>query len=156
MSKANYRLRNRNAIRRGFKNYGTYAAGVEKVVMVNMARAGLHALLEEHERTDSLMHHSTERNTLAYALSHDGTIVESGYHNGGGDDLPGDALEVATQIASEHSGWCAVILSDLKFGFYNVALEEDLLNAARGDIENAWSGMFESSFLIPGAITKPQ
>ena len=153
----NYKSRNANAIKRGFKNFGSYAAHMEDVVMRNMARDGLFALLREHNLHDEFLNHPQEKDTLAYALAHDGMIIESGYHNGKEDDLPGDALNQARQVASAHKGWCAVILSDMQYGWYSVVLEEDLLNAARGDIEDNYSrSLFgNSEYFIPGAIPKP-
>lgn len=153
--------KNQTSIKRGFEKLKSYAVGKDgkggmaRVVMTNIARDGLRALLYEHDLHESNMAHPSEKNTLAYALSHDGVIIESGYHNGGEGDMPGDALSEAIAIASRGKGWMAVVLSELNFGFYNVALEEDLLNAARGDIESAWSNMFGSDYLVPGAVEKP-
>jgi hypothetical protein len=151
----NNQRKNKSAFKRGFESLRKYADGMSEVVMRNMARDGLNALLYEHDTHESNMHHATEKNTLAYALAHNGVLVESGYHNGGEDDLPGDALENAIKLACEQSGWCAVILSDLNGGWYNVALEEDLLNAARGDIQDNWGGFFGNEYLTPGAVPKP-
>ena len=153
----NYRVRNRNAIKRGFTNLESYGEKMSEVVMQNMARDGLRALLYEHDLHDSFLNHPAEKNTVAYALAHNGSIIESGYHNGGEDDVPGNALQQAEALARTRNGFCAVILSDM-MGWYNFALEEDLLNAARGDIQDNYaSNLFGTrEYFVPGAIPKPQ
>lgn len=153
----NYKVRNRNAIKRGFTNLKSYGEKMSEVVMRNMARDGLHSLLNEHDIHEAYLNHTCEDNTLAYALAHNGAIIESGYHNGGDDELPGDAKAQAEEIARSHNGYCAVILSDM-MGWYKITLEEDLLNAARGDIQDHYgSNLFgKSEYLVPGAIPKPQ
>ncbi len=157
MSNPRYKVRNKNAIERGFKSLKTQADSTENVVMRNIARDLLHQLLRFHDEYDAV-NHQVEENTLAYALAHNGTIVESGFHRGGDkDDLPGDALEQATDVATSNHGWVAVILSDM-MGFYDFPKEEDMLHDTASEIDNRWgTGLHGSSkYLTPGAIQKPE
>lgn len=155
MSRANYKVRNRNAIKRGFEWLGKYEAGICDVYMRNIARDMLTQLLRFHDENDEL-HHKEEKNTLAYALAHDGAVVESGFHNGSEDDLPGRALEIATGILSGTHGWVAVVVSELE-GWYNIADEEDMLHSTASEIQQkSLSSLFGSSeYLTIGAIPKP-
>lgn len=161
MSKPNYRLRNRNAIKRGFSRLSTYAKNTCEAVMVNVARDGLARLIQAHEISDQLFGHEhnwhlDETNTLGYALAHDGVIVESGYHDGGG--WRGGALNMAKDAVSGTKGWVAVILADMQFGHYHYITtphEEDMIHWVAEAVRDDWYGGINSVYIIPGSIPKP-
>ena len=158
MSGPNYRLRNQNAIKRGFSHLATYANNTVRVVATNMAHDGLASLIEVHRLMigghDGHHFHLIEENTLGYAVAHDGVVVETGYHHGSGNEpLPGEAVEMAKIITEGTIGWRVVIISDLLWAHYD-GHEEDMLNTARGVLSDKWNGI-NSIYLIPGAIPKP-
>lgn len=156
MSKANYRTRNKSAIARGFRKLQKDAENTCGVFMRNVARDMLMQLLRFHDEHERL-HHVDEKNTLAYALAHNGTIIENGYHHGGEDDLPGQAMEIAQSIVSGAKGWVAVVVSEMQ-GWYNYADEEDMLHSTASEIQKkSLSSLFGASeYLTVGAIPKPQ
>lgn len=165
MSRANYRLRNRNAIKRGFERLKKTADFTCRNVVVNMGRDGLIQLVDAHrlliDGHDGHHLHLIEENTLGYAVAHDGMIIESGYHNGSGiEPLPGEAMEMARTFLQGLHGWRAVILSDMKWGHYD-GHEEDMLNYAREVLRDKWdggvfgSGKVETVYIIPNSIDKP-
>lgn len=163
----NYKIRNRNTIERAFKNLSSREESLCEVIMRNVARDGLNELIEKHELSSTLFGHTHSRhleeiNTLAYALSHEGRVVESGYHKGpGNDDLPGDAENKARRIAGDGSGWVAVILADMEnlwyhFEYTGVPHEEDMLLWSEENIRNKLLSGKSSEYVTPGSIPKPR
>lgn len=155
----NYKLRNSNKIKKGFERLSERANSISEVIMRNAARDGLNKLIEAHEMALQLVggnreFHLVENNTLAYALAHNGAIVESGYHNGGGER--GGALGMAKEAVSNSAeGWKAAIVSDIQMGHYYLDDEEDLIHIAAESVRDELYGGPNSEYITPGAIPKP-
>lgn len=162
MSRANYRVRNQNAIKRGFNKLLNYEQKMSEAVMRNIVRDGLNKLIDAHEISVQLFGHShnwhlDETNTLGYALAHDGKIIESGYHDGGG--WRGGALGMAQDIVRQQKGWVAVILADMQMGHYHfitIPHEEDMIHYAAEAIRDEFFAGLDSVYIIPGSIPKPK
>ena len=159
MSKANYRKRNQTAIKRGFKSLQSYAEGMSDIVMRNIARDGLNKLIEMHEISAQYLDHNLywhldESNTMGYALAHDGIIVESGFHEGGGSR--GAALSMAQDAVRGKKGWVAVVLSDMQQMHYIFSAEEDALREVVTAIRDEFAAGANSVYVTPGAIPKPE
>jgi len=118
--------KNESTIKRAFARLQERKDTIIREGMINLAKAGLEYLVAVHNMHEMFMAHTTETDTLAYAVAHDGLIVASGCHNGGDDDLPGSATDAAISILSGTSGWVAVILSEME-GYYRVDYEQDFL-----------------------------
>lgn len=123
-------LTNKNAetIKRAFDRLRSVEYRVVHEGMIRVARAGLDYLVESHVFSGDFTHHVEETNTLAWAVAYKGSVVSSGSHSGGDNDIPGRAKEIAEAIAKEHpTGWIAIVLSEME-GYYNVQQEVDFLN----------------------------
>ena len=115
---------NSAAIRRGFKWLKGYKESVCLDGITRIAKAGMDYLLEAHEEHEHGMMHTMERNTIAYAIGHNGSVIESGYHDGGDGDRSGRAREMAERHISGTRGYVAVILSDME-SWYRLDYEMD-------------------------------
>lgn len=115
----------------------TILEGMEKV-----ARAGLQYLIDAHNAHSGLMLHTTEVNTLAWALAHDGHVVKAGCHEGNEFDLPGNAQSKAEEIASHTHGWTVIILSDME-GWYREDYEMDFLVDAQFGVADNFHTFFK-------------
>lgn len=139
-----YKSQNTAAIKRGFEWLRKYSDEVIRNGMINIARAGLLFLVDAHEMFNIGEDHShlSEDNTLAWAVAHDGSIVESGDLQGGGSDMPGNARTEAEGIISQTTGWVAVIYSDMK-GWYRADWEEEYLNYSREMVAADFHSIFK-------------
>ena len=161
-SRTNYKARNSTTIKRAFANFKAREEALCEVMMRNAARDGLNKLIEAHELSVQLFGHEhsmhlDETNTLGYALAHDGTIVESGCHEGGG--FRGGALGMAQDLVRGKKGWVAVILADMQFGHYHfneIPHEEDMLYWTAEAVRDEFYGGLNSVYVIPGSIPKPK
>ena len=134
--------RNAAVIRSAFARLQSNKERIIEDGMKRLAQAGLEFLIRAHDEHDLFMNHPNEDNTMAWAVGHNGSVVASGSHNGGEDDLPGSALQAAESIISNTSGWVAIILSDME-GWYSVGLEEDFLFTASFDIADTFHTYFK-------------
>ena len=91
---------------------------------------------------------------MGYALAHDGIIVESGFHEGGGSR--GEALSMAQDAVRGKKGWVAVVLSDMQMVHYIFNAEEDALREVVVAIRDEFAAGANSVYVTPGAIPKPQ
>lgn len=168
MSGPNYKVRNRNTIKKAFDNFRKYVDGVCEVVVRNITRDGIQQLVDAHRMVfglhDGHPMHLIEENTLGYAIAHDGVIVESGYHKGSGaEPLPGEAVEMARYALEGTIGWCGIVISDLVWSHYDDH-EEDMQRYAIDVIRDRWDGgvfgesaeNIRSIYVIPGSIPKPE
>lgn len=157
MSKARYRVRNKNAISRGFKSLSAHANGTADVVIRNMGRAGLANLLYAHELSEYLSEHpihpKSSDDMLAYAVARDGSILESGRHRSDNPEFHGSAEEWARNQAASEKGRIAVVLSDMRGPFDDH--EIDMLLMAEEYIAEDWGDGVSSKFLSPGSVNKP-
>ena len=92
-----------------------------------IAKAGLEYLAEAHERHKAGMLHTLEYNTMAYAIGHNGKVLESGFYKGENLELFGSADEKAVKLISGTEGYVAVIYSDMLFKWYRLDYEIDFL-----------------------------
>lgn len=167
MSRPNYKVRNRNAIRKAVKEYSSYEKSVAEIVMRNMGRAGLKGLLYAHEESMHYFGHThnihlnESDNMLAYAVANDGNVIESGHHTAG-DEFVGQAESTAREIAQAIHGWAAVIVSDCKgspdisdrLHWAEIQHEEDMLRISAEFIAEDWGDGRSSTFLIPKEKTQ--
>ena len=117
---------NKATIERAFARLQERKDAIIREGMIRLAKAGLEYLVEVHNMHEMFMQHVTENDTMAYAVSHNGQIIASGYHNGGEDGFPGSADTIATSLLTGTSGWVAIILSEME-GYYRVDYEQDFL-----------------------------
>lgn len=140
---AGYLQQNRSAIRRGFNRLRKDENTIIKKGMVEIAKAGLEYLVDAHNQHSANMLHPHEENTMAYAIAHDGTIVKAASYKGKGvDDLPGDAMNMATGLLSGTSGWVAVILSEME-GWYRVDYENGFLQYSADQVRTNFHRFFK-------------
>lgn len=139
-----YQSQNRATITKAFARFQKDVNDVIKAGMVNIAQAGLLFLVDAHEmfHIGDEHHHLNEDNTLAWAVAHDGMIVESGDLHGGGSDMPGNASVEAANLLHGTSGWVAVIYSDMK-GWYRADWEEEYLNYSRDMVAADFDSIFK-------------
>lgn len=134
--------RNNKVIQNAFSRFLKNEESVTREGMCVLAKAGLDYLIDAHDFHAQLMMHTTENDTMGYAVAHNGTIVASGSHNGGDFDLPGSAKEEAEALLSSTTGWVAIILSDME-GWYRVDYEEDFLFYAADEIRENFHTFFK-------------
>ena len=137
-----YQAQNNATIKRAFTRLQsteqkTCSAGIKL-----LAKAGLDYLVDAHNAQKADLHHVGETDTLAYAVAHDGVIVATGFHNGGDADLPGSAVQKASDLLAGTEGWVAVILSDME-GWYRVDWEMNFLYRSVEDIKRNFHSFFK-------------
>lgn len=138
-----YRQQNRATIKRGFRWLEKSEGEIVKKGMVALAEAGLSYLVDAHRQHAANMMHTTEDDTLAYAVAHDGVIVSAGSHNGsGGEDMPGDAINKARALLTGTSGWVAIILSEME-GWYRLDYENGFLQYSADEIRANFNQFFK-------------
>lgn len=116
---------NARKIDRAFSRLKASEAKIVRDGMIRLAKRGIEYLVDAHERHAQDMRHTTERDTLAWAVSHNGDVIASGSHYGDGSDI-GNAKYMAESILSSTKGWVAVILSEM-YGYYRADYEQDFL-----------------------------
>lgn len=134
--------RNKDVISKAFARLKRSEERTVHEGMVRLAQAGMAFLVEAHDYFRDGLHHPEEDDTMGYAVSHDGVIIESGSFHGGGDDLPGDAMNKARRILSGTNGWRAVILSEME-GWYRVDWEMDFLHASADEVKSNFHKFFK-------------
>ena len=136
-----YLQRNNATIQKAFARLANSEETIVRNGIVALAEAGLAYLIESHDSFGD-MHHTHETNTLAYAVAHDGVVFKGEYLNGGEADMPGNALQTATQMLSGTKGWCAIILSDME-GWYRVDWEMHFLHYSIAQIKQNFHSFFK-------------
>lgn len=137
-----YRTQNRNTITKSFRRLRNSEERTMREGMVKVAKAGMDYLLEAHDNHPIAHEHPEEENTMAYAVAHNGTIVESGNHHGSGsEDMPGNALSKAASLLSGTQGWTAVILSEME-GWYRADWEINFLQSSADEIRDKFYTYF--------------
>jgi hypothetical protein len=138
-----YKSKNKATIKRAFSRFRSISEDAIRNGMVNIARTGLLFLVDAHEmfNIQELHNHLNEDNTLAWAVAHNGSIIESGDLLGGGSDMPGNAELEARNLLGGTTGWVAVIYSDMK-GWYRADWEEEYLNYSRDMIASDFYSIF--------------
>ena len=139
---AGYQSRNKGVITKAFARLKRSEEDVVFQGMVKLAEAGMAFLVQAHDSFRDGLHHPEEDDTMAYAVSHDGVIIGSGSFNGGGDDIPGDALGKARRILDGTTGWRAVILSEME-GWYRVDWEMDFLHVSAEEVKENFHKFFK-------------
>ena len=91
MSKASNQRKNASTIDYAFKRFKVNAEATILDGMEKLAHAALDYLIDAHNNHAMFMAHTTQTDTMAWALAHNGQVRRSGYHNGGDGDLPGSA-----------------------------------------------------------------
>lgn len=117
---------NESVINQAFKRLTICEMNVIREGMIRLAKAGLAYLVEMHNMHELFMSHTTEKDTMAWAVGYNGLVIASGFYDGGDDDMPGTADATAASIIEGTTGWVAVILSEME-GYYRVDYEEDFL-----------------------------
>ena len=139
---AGYQSRNKGVIAKAFARLKKSEEETVFRGMIRLAQAGMSFLVEAHDNFRDGLHHPEEDDTMAYAVSHDGVIVESGSFRGGGDDMPGDAMNKARRLLAGTSGWRAVILSEME-GWYRVDWEMDFLHVSADEVRSNFHRFFK-------------
>ena len=139
---AGYQSKNTQVIRNAITRFRNDADTIIENGICDVARAGLTFLVEAHDAYRENMSHTVEEDTLAYAVAHNGTVIRSGYYNGGGEDIPGDAMNKAKSLLSGTSGWVAIILSEME-GWYRVDWEQDFLQYSADTIRQNFRKYFK-------------
>ena len=134
--------RNQKVIQKSLTRLRTSEQKTAENAMRKIVMVGLEYLIDAHNMHDMFMSHTQENDTLGYALAHDGMIVMSGQHNGGNEDLPGNAKEKAINLLSGTQGWVAVILSDMQ-GWYRVDYETDFLLYSAEQVRQDFNRFFK-------------
>lgn len=136
MSKASNQRKNASTIDYAFKRFKVNAEAAILDGMEKLAHAVLDYLIDEHNNHAMFMAHTTQTDTMAWALAHDGRVRRSGCHNGGDGDLPGSAKAKAEAIAKQTHGWAVILLSDME-GWYREDYEMNfMVDAQFGIVEN--------------------
>ena len=139
---AGYQSKNAKVIDNAVMRFRANAEKAIEAGIKNLALAGMSFLVEAHDSHREGMLHTEEDNTLAYAVAHDGTIIESGSFKGNGDDMPGDAMNKAKSLLSGTSGWVAIILSEME-GWYRVDWEQDFLHYSAEQVRQNFRKFFK-------------
>lgn len=139
---AKYQTQNKNTIARAFLRFRKEEESIIREGMARVAKAGMDYLVQAHEQFQSGLHHPDEDDTMAYAVAHDGVVVESGAYNGGGGDIPGDAKNKAIELLSGSKGWTAIIISDME-GWYRVDWEMGFLQSSADEIMEKFTRYFK-------------
>lgn len=106
---------------------------------VKMMQFGLEALLEAHS---SRMSHATEeRETLGWAIFHDGVEIASGAQDRG--DIEGSVLLQLEFLGSSTKGWVGFLMSDMEYDWYRVDYEESFLIYAKDKIKANFDTFFK-------------
>lgn len=139
---AGYRNSNSKVIQRAFTRFKESAEGIISKGIIALAQAGLAYLVEAHDNHRDGMSHTEEDNTIGYAVSYNGTVIESGSFKGGEADLPGDAEEEAKRLLAGSQGWVAIILSDME-GWYRADWEMDFLQYSADQVRANFHKFFK-------------
>lgn len=123
-------MTNDEVITRAFARFRGNVSKICQEGMIRLAKAGLDYLVSAHNEHAMFMAHTTEDNTMGWAVSFNGKVVASGAYEGNGDTMPGSAEQTAASILASTTGWVAVILSEME-GYYRVDYEMDFLNNAK-------------------------
>ena len=95
--------------------------------MYGLLNAGLEYLHEAHGLIHPGEYHEHEKDTLGWALVHDGQILEVVSQDKGKWTPYGDALHRLEDLASQTNGWVGIVLSDMANSWYRVDWEYDYL-----------------------------
>ena len=131
-----YKQANNRTIEYAFKRLMLTQKNVALDGMEKLANAALQYLIDAHDSHSMFMLHTTETNTLGWALACDGKVLRSGQHRGDDGSLPGDAEEKAKAIAARTHGYAIILLSEME-GWYREDYEMDfMLDTQFGITEN--------------------
>ena len=136
--------RNRSVIDKAFARLQRSEEDVIRNGMYGLLNAGLHYLNEAHGLIHSGMYHVGEKDTLGWALVHDGQILEVVAHDGRKWTPYGDALHRLEDIARQfNKGWVGIVLSDMANNWYRVDYEYDYLAYSVDRIEEHFHDFFK-------------
>mgnify|MGYP007102043815 CR=1 FL=1 len=152
-SASSNKARNKATIERAFSNMRSNEQSVALQGMIAAAKAGLEYLVEAHEIYEHDVNgwesHIHEQNTMAYAVAHDGRIYAAESYDGNGDDMPGEAMRMATDILSTTTGWVAIILSEMG-DWYMLEKEQDYQRYSRQQIIAHFNDYFKPFYTKKG------
>ena len=86
-------------------------------------------------------HNIDERDTLGWAIFHDGTLVKSEAQDKG--PITGNVLSKLEAIGSGTSGWVGIVMSEMTFNWYRVDWEIGFLNYSVEEIKRNFKSIFK-------------
>ena len=120
-----------------------------------LMRFGLEALLEAHDMPivgKNIFHHNQlEKETLGWAIYHNGVEVAAGSQNRG--SLEGSVQFRIEDMLSGTKEWVGVIMSEMSFDWYRVDYEMDFLLYSRDEIRENFSKIFTPMKAKMGTIS---
>lgn len=129
MASTNQKQNNDKLIQKGFTSLlATKDAHIERV-MIEVLDEALDELKACHY--DKLLdpRHTSETDTLGWALVHNGKVVKAVAHDGG-SVTSASAIKTLHKVVSEgsHIGWYGVVCSDVTNNWYRIDWEMDWMN----------------------------
>ncbi len=105
-------------------------------VMHEVLAVALEALLTAHDNHPIAHRHPEEDDTLAWALIHNGKVVEAVAHSGG-RMTAASALRTLRRVMAENpsKGWYGVVCSDVTNNWYRIDWEMSFLNASMNAVK---------------------
>ena len=126
---AKYQNQNNRVISAAFKRFQEQYIAAMTEGYCAIGRNALDFLEREHYN-DPHPRHITEENTIGYAVGYNGKVLASHGFNGQDGKRIGEAKEMAESIVTSHrSGWCLVVLSDMRVPPYKFSFEYSAYDA---------------------------
>lgn len=133
---------NKRIIESAFKRFNARRESYLAEKFETIMRLGLDAVLEAHEMNPAVHHHNIdERDTLGWAIFHDGTLVKSEAQDKG--PITGNVLNKLEAIGSETKGWVGIVMSEMTFNWYRVDWEIGFLNYSVEEIKRNFKSIFK-------------
>lgn len=135
--------KNRSVIERAFARLRQREDDVIRNGMYGLLTAGMDYLHEAHGLIHEGERHVGEKDTLGWALVHDGQILEVVSHSGRRVTPYGDALHRLEDLAGQTDGWVGIVLSDMANNWYRVDWEYDYLAYSADHIREHFHDYFK-------------
>ena len=129
MTSTNQKQNNDKLIQKGFTSLlVTKDAHIERV-MLEVLDEALDELKACHYDMPFDLHHTSETDTLGWALIHNGKVIKAVAHDGG-IVTAASAIRTLHKIVSEgsHIGWYGILCSDVTNNWYRIDWEMDWMN----------------------------
>lgn len=113
--------------------------------LCELMQLGLEAVLEAHDAPivgGNIFHHNlSEKDTLGWAVYHDGSKIGSGTQDRG--SVKGSVQEMMDGLFGGTKGWIGVIMSEMTFDWYRVDYEVAFLNYSADQIKQNFHNIFK-------------
>lgn len=111
-----YKAANKRTIDYAFKRLMLNEQNAIESGMKEVGKAALAALVEIHKAIDT---HVNESNTMAYAVAHDGRIIQAECFEDSNGFETGNAIQEASVLAAKTSGWVVLVYSEMENQWYS-------------------------------------